>query len=121
MNRITIKIENTDYPIKFGFGANRILAECWGLKTLGQVGLKLSKTFDFDEKKEPTIEQFTALGEFVLSGILNVSPDAAVDADDVADAIMQDVGKMSDIIKLYSDSIPKISGKPKNVKRGQKK
>ena len=118
MNTKTIKIDNTEYTIKFGFAANRILAQKWKLKTLGQIGTKLAQVFNFKKGAEPTIEQFVAMADLVLAGVLSVQPDAKVTNDDVCNMFFEDVDSMAEIITLYAESMPKPPEKSKNVKRG---
>lgn len=115
MNTTSLKINKNDYTIKFGFAAQRILAKEWNLKTLGEIGAKIASKLTFKEGVEPTLDQFSAIGDLVMSGILSMHPDANVTSDDVVDALLQNTNKLTEIIQLYSESMPKPE-KSKNVK-----
>ena len=118
MNTESIRINEKDYLVKFGFGANRVLAKKWGLKTLSEIGNKINKQLNFKENQEPTFEQFETIGELVLSGILNYTPEAKVKTDDVVDALLQDIPLLQRLVQLYIDSMPK-GDESKNVEPGK--
>lgn len=118
MNTQKITINQTEYTVKFGFAANRILAKIWKLKTLGEIGNKLAKTFKFKKGAEPTIEQLVGMGDLVLAGILSVQPDAQITNDDVCNSFFEDFDTVTKIVLLYGESMPKPPEQLKNVKRG---
>ena len=111
---VYIEINNTEYPIKFGYGANKILARKWKLKTMGEIGAAVSKRFSFKKNVEPTFQQWDYIGDLIHSGILYETPTAKVTPDELVDYLMLKPEKLLEIFNLYSDSIPQPDGaKPK--------
>lgn len=125
MNQKTLHINGKDYAVKFGFKANRILADKWNLTSITQVSKKLFSGFKAKAKSDPelTFEQYELFAELVIAGIHSLDPKVKLLKDDVLDVIFQDVGKFQEMMKLYTDSMPKAPKTPepsKNVKRVKK-
>ena len=107
MNTTTLEINGKDYTVKFGFASQRILAKMWKLKTLGEIGAKISAKLNFKKDTEPTLDQFEAIGDLICSGILAMHPQENVSSDDVVDALLQNTDKLGELIQLYLESMPK--------------
>lgn len=117
----TIKINKKEYPIQFGFKANRILAEIWGLKTFGKVMQKVQKELMSTKSGDVSFDQYITLSEITLAGIKSLQNDVKITADDIVEVLFKDVGLLAVIMKNYTDSLPKAPPESKNVKRGRKK
>ena len=120
MKTIPLKINEKEYPVKFGFGANRILGEMWKINTYSGVIKKVSETFaKMPKDKEPPMKVLKAIGDLVLSGVLNYTHDAEVDSDDVVESLLNNTEVMVKIVELYIGQMPKAVIQPqesKNVK-----
>lgn len=107
MNKRLLEVQGVKYAVKFGFAANRILANKWKCKTLGEIGAKITKRLNFKEGTEPTFDQLAYLGDLIHAGILSQTPNAEITAGDVMDAIMEHPAELTELLKLYIDSMPK--------------
>ena len=107
---VYITVNKIEYPIHFGYGANKILARKWKLKTMGEIGAAVSKRFSFKKNQEPTFTQWDYIGDLVHSGILHKTPTAKVTPNELVDYLMLKPDKLLEIFNLYSDSLPKPGG-----------
>lgn len=120
MKILTLQVDGEQYPVKFGFGSNRILGESWNINTYGGVLAEVQKLFP--EGEELKLSQYEKLGDIVLSGIQFAAykakqPEPKIDSDDVVEALFVDVDLMTEMIQAYVASIPQSGEKVNPVKR----
>jgi len=124
MRQLKIKIGSKSYPIKFGFDSIKILAEMWGVKTPQMVYQKSAKVFvTEDGLTDYTFDQYDAIAEIILAGILSETPDADIKLSKIVDVFSSDLDLFKEIVSAFTASAPvpeKSESKVKNVKRVRK-
>ena len=122
MNTQTIKINNTNYTVKFGILSDKILGDKWNLKKPSEVFKNIQKGFNLKQNQEPTFDQLIIISQLILSGIKSAQPTAEIDEDDVYKVIISDATVMVNLITLYTKSQPQITAEEsKNVNPDQRK
>ncbi len=117
MNTQSIEIGGSQYQIKFGFAANYFLTKKWKVKTLSQVGERIAKKLNFQEGKEPDVDQLAALGDLIHAGIMAVNKNVKITRDDCVDFVLTHPSDLMPIIELYMASMPQSPDPEKNVNR----
>lgn len=109
----SIEIKGTKYPVKFGYGAFRILGEMWGEKGVQSVSKKFQDIFN-GSGEEISFEQTDMLGDLVIAGVENAQPEITLpfDRDDAAQEVLFSEDKLTAIMHAFTESFPK-SGNPK--------
>ena len=74
MANTVIKIEGKAYPIKFGYGAFRLMGKQWGCKGINDTMARLSTLDGIDENL--TFEQEDIIADMIIAGISCGNPDA---------------------------------------------
>jgi len=114
----TIEIQGTTYPMKFGYGAFRLLGEKWNCKGIQGVATKFQKEFK-SAGKEVSFDQADMLGDMVLSGIECGGNIDLPDRDDVVNDLLFNSEKIEEVMTAFSESF--AQGKPQPRKARKKK
>ena len=108
-----IEVNNTKYKVRFGYGALRRVCEIYKHDKVSGID-KIIKKLKLDKMgSDPSFEQLDFIGNLVISGVKNVDDSVDFSVDDVMDAVM--IGKVDimEIMKAFTDSLPKNNVKPK--------
>lgn len=114
-----IKIQGTEYPLKFGFGAFRLLGRLWNLNGMQSVMSKIQAPFE-KGKEEGTFEQFEIIGALVWAGISNAGVEDIPEENDIIDDVMLSPDKIELVMAAFTESIPQ-QGNPQPRKKPGKK
>jgi hypothetical protein len=101
-----IVINEVSYPIKFGYGALRILGRTWGCDDLQEVFSRLGKLGDLVNGKLG-FESMDMLGDITLAGIRSQNSDVDLTADDVVNAFLYAPDQMARVMQEFTASLPK--------------
>jgi hypothetical protein len=111
----TIKIEGKTYPIKFGYGAFRIMGKKWGCKGINETMQKLSVLDGMGA--ELTFDQEDVISDMILAGIEFANPEAEVPHQNkVMDALLKDMSVLTNVTNDLVNSLPQQSGNVQPVK-----
>jgi hypothetical protein len=107
-----LEIKGHKYPIKFGYGAFRLLGNAWDCKGIQGVALKFQSIFPEGGSEEVTFEQGDMLGDLALAGIEVGSYDMVREddipaRDDVVQELLFNADKISILLAAFSESFPK--------------
>ena len=102
---MNIEIEGVSYPVKFGYGALKVLGRTWGKTDLQEVFSCLGKLGDLGNGKLG-FESMDMLGDITLAGILSQDPAAVLNRDQVVEMFMQQPEVMSAIMTQFAASLP---------------
>lgn len=117
----TIEIEGTKYPIRFGYGAFRILGEKWNCSGVQAVANRFQELFPEKGSDDVSFEQGNTLGDLALAGMENAGVEDAPSRDDVVNEMMfVDSEQIQVLMNAFAESFPK-SGNPKPRKKTGKK
>ena len=108
----TIELNGTSYPMKFGYGAVRILGDQWNLKGPGQVFER------FGQLEPESFDQFEALAALICAGITNAG-ETAPDLYSMVDMVMANPHLMEGVMAEFQKSLPQ--GNPQPAPKGRKK
>lgn len=115
----SIEISGEKFPLRFGYGAFRILSLKWDCKGPQSVIKKIMEIFPTDAKKDAEIgfDQGDQIGELVLACIQNAEPgrEASLDLDEVVGQLMFDPAKLEYVITAFIENFPK-TGNPQPQK-----
>jgi hypothetical protein len=100
-----IVINGVSYPIKFGYGALRILGRTWGCDDLQEVYSRLGRLGDL-VKGNLSFESMDVLGDITHAGITSLDNEVDITADDVVTAFIKDPDQMVMIMKEFMGSLP---------------
>jgi hypothetical protein len=108
----TIEIQGKKYPLKYGYGAFRLLGETWECPSVQKVAKKFQEIFPAAGIEDVSFEQANALGELALAGIQNALPRARwqdlPELDDVVNELLfQDSTKINLVMTAFTESFPK--------------
>ena len=104
------------YPVKFGFGALRILCKKWNETKVSGLDKHFAK-LDLKEGEEYSFKQFDLFADLAMAGLERANKKVVFDADDVLDALLSDTSKLNEFMQLVMDSMPK-NNEPNPEKRG---
>ena len=108
----TIELNGTKYPMKFGYGAVRILGDKWNLTGP-------AKVFDKFSQLEPeSFDQFEFLAGLICAGITNAGEEAP-DLFDVVDEVMANPHLIEGVMQEFQKRLPQ--GNPQPAPKGRKK
>lgn len=105
-----ITINGVQFPVKFGYGAIRLLAGIWELPGFVQVVDTVGKLVPADGKEmDMGIETMDRIADIVWAGMANASPDAEVESnkDVIIDAIFADMTILTAVFGKFMESMPK--------------
>lgn len=104
---ISIEIEGVKHPIKYGYGAYKLLARKWGVDRISGLAKHFGK-LGFKKGVEPTFDQYDVLGEIGLAGVLFANDKCEdVTADDVVQFLFHNPKVLEDIMTEFMASFPK--------------
>lgn len=120
-NTINIEINGTPYPVKYGYGAIKILGRY--LQTDGyDVTVKevsaLLATLAAAEKSGGGIpfSVTDALGYLLKAGLEYADPDNDLPLDDVTEFVLQNPDTLKPVFELFSESMPKPKAPEKKTR-----
>ena len=120
---MNIVINEVSYPVKFGYGALKILGKTWGCSNLQEVFSRLGKLGDLGQGKL-SFEGMDILGHITLSGIRSQTTTVDITVDDVVEALMHAPDVMAQIMQEFAASLPNQEPAKKKVipvKKSRKK
>lgn len=102
--------------LRFGYSLIKRLGERWGLKDVQEIFMKILKTFDSAEK-----DMFSAI-DIVAEMVVESAALEGIDLNinDVSDNLFQNMEVITDVVKVFFDSIPnpnQKTGKTDPVKK----
>ncbi|WP_121665239.1 hypothetical protein [Mesonia aquimarina] len=118
-----IEIQGKAYPIKFGYGAFRLLGEKWNCPGMQSVINEIQAAFPQakkDEEVEITFESGDKVADLVFSAITNADPNLDLPNKDELLNILFLGGKLSIVMDAFQKSMPS-QGNPKPGKKPGKK
>jgi len=121
-----IKVNNVSYPVKFGYGAIRLLGGIWGMNGFVPVVEKVGGMIPEGKDFELSFDNLDTIGDIIWAGIVNAAKEDetdAIDRTDTVDAFFADMSSIAQIFELFMQSMPKGNqkeGKPKPRKSGKK-
>jgi hypothetical protein len=123
-----IKINNTTYPIKFGYGAIRILGIYLGKPSYDETVKEVQRLLSVltDSEKAGTPPPFAisdGLGFVIKSGLEFANPDDIFDNDDLCQAYLTEPEILKTVFECFMDAMPKpkISADPLGKNRAPQK
>ncbi|MEO0573209.1 MAG: hypothetical protein AAF039_15995 [Bacteroidota bacterium] len=126
MKKVGITINGIDYPVKFGYGAIRLLGDIWQLNGFIEVVEKVSGLIPEKGDMELSFETLDCVGDIIWAGIANAAKEdeaEKVSRSDAVDAFFNDVESVKQIFELFMTSMPKgkDGGKQKAPAKGRSK
>jgi hypothetical protein len=111
MKQINIHIDDKTYPIRFGYGAIRLLGEAWNLKGYAQVIEKVGGLVPQDGETADMLhfDTLESLAEVIHAGIANAGDyDQGLDIDrkNIIDAFFEDMDILVKVFELFMASMP---------------
>ena len=114
-----INIEGKTYPIKFGYGAFRIMGKKWGCKGINETMQHLSVLDNMGE--DLTFEQEDVISDMILAGIEFANPEAEIPhQNQIMDALLKDMTVLTSVTNDLVNSLPQQSGNVKPAKKAGK-
>lgn len=123
--KLIIQVNGKPYPVKYGYGAIRMLGESWNLSGLTEVYLHVLKILAVTDKDPEKVDLDTVneedLGKSILQfenleiikevafvGVQYASKgeDLEVDSDDVMDSLLADMSLLSEVFQAFIKSMP---------------
>lgn len=111
-----ITIAGKTYPLKFGFGAFRILGDNWNCKGVQGVINEFQNLFPQEEGKDVdiTFESADKIADIAFSGMINAAAEELPDTDECIHALLFE-GQINVVMTAFTKSLPQ-EGNPKPVK-----
>lgn len=106
----SIEIQGKKYPLKYGYGAFRLLGEAWECPSVQKVAKKFQEIFPESGIDDVSFEQANALGELTMVGIENAGikyADLPAIDDVVNELLFMDTTKINVIMTAFTESFPK--------------
>lgn len=115
--RTEIEIQGTRYPMRFGFGAFRILGSLWDCKGVQGVVGKIQGLFPKEGSGDIEFEQAEMIAQLIWAGIENAGTDLETpeDNDILDEVLLANPDKLQVVMTAFAESFPK-SGNLKPVK-----
>lgn len=107
-----LKINKKNHQIKFGYGAYRRVCEYYGLKKVSGFNDLITR-FELDKMEDPSFAQMEFIGNLVVAGVQCADDSAAVNSDDVIDALWVAPELLAKVMEAFAESMPKASPAPK--------
>jgi len=109
----SIEIKGIKYPVKFGYGAFKLLGNMWGEKGVQGVAKKFQEVFK-DAAEDVSFGQADMIGDLVMAGVENAQPntDFPFNSEDAVQEVLFSEDKLAGIMLAFTESFPK-SGNPK--------
>lgn len=112
-----IKIDGTEYPIKFGYGAFKLLGYKWNCKGVQGVAQKFQEVFPENGSEDLEFEQGDKLGDLALAGMETAGVEDLPNRDDLVNELMFVNPSLIEVImNAFAESFPK-SGNPQPRKK----
>lgn len=126
MKKVTIKVNGVPYPVKFGYGAIRLLGSIWKLNGFVEVVEKVGSLVPSGKGKnfDLSFENLDCIGDIIWAGITNASNNEVdVQREEAVDAFFQDMESLATVFELFMESMPsqKEPVEPPKKKRTPKK
>lgn len=119
MDLVKITITGKSYPVKYGYGAIKLMARAWGVKSFEAVGEEINRlatALGTLDKKNKGLELglLDKLAELVLAGVYNFDKTliGTLEVDDVVEALLEDITVLPGIFQELTQSLPKGEDKP---------
>lgn len=112
MKQITINIDGKKYPVKYGYGAIRLLGDMWGLKGYAEVVEKVGGLVPEGDDTAVMLkfENLELLADVILAGISNAENwdrHNEIERDTVINAFFDDMDMLKDVFELFMASMPR--------------
>ncbi|WP_281681829.1 hypothetical protein [Zunongwangia profunda] len=121
MKNQSIKISGSVYPLKFGYGAFRLLGRNWNCPGIAQVSEKVQQAFPEGSNNEVSFDQIDLIGDITYAGISNAGVSDIPDPEDIIQAIVfEDANQLSIVMNAFSESFPKEGNVQPRSKARQK-
>lgn len=118
--RHTIEIEGQKYPIKFGYGALRILGSKWNCPGVQSVLQRFRDAFEDENPPDFSFEQGDLVADLILAGVENAGAEKLPDPDDLMNEVLQNPDILSNTVDLFAKSVSQGNPTPRK-KAGSKK
>lgn len=99
-----ITINKKSYPVKFGYGALKLILKEYKYKKLSDLD-KVFKKLNFKEGQEPTFEQMDAVAIIIACGIENACK-TKVNPDDIGDLFLKEPDVITGVMNEFTASLP---------------
>jgi len=110
----TINIAGTSYPLKYGYGAFRLLGEYWNQKGIQGVIKVFNENFT-NMDKEQEFDALNKIGDLVNAGIENAGGET-IERDEILQEVMfKDAEKLQIVMDEFVKSIPGAENGKKKV------
>jgi hypothetical protein len=110
----TINIAGTSYPLKYGYGAFRLLGEYWNQKGIQGVIKVFNESFA-NMDKEQEFDALNKIGDLVNAGIENAGGET-IERDEILQEVMfKDAEKLQIVMDEFVKSIPGAENGKKKV------
>jgi hypothetical protein len=110
----TINIAGTSYPLKYGYGAFRLLGEYWNQKGIQGVIKVFNESFA-NMDKEQEFDALNKIGDLVNAGIENAGGET-IERDEILQEVMfKDAEKLQTVMDEFVKSIPGAENGKKKV------
>jgi len=110
----TINIAGTSYPLKYGYGAFRLLGEYWNQKGIQGVIKVFNENFT-NMDKEQEFDALNKIGDLVNAGIENAGGET-IERDEILQEVMfKDAEKLQTVMDEFVKSIPGAENGKKKV------
>jgi len=110
----TINIAGTSYPLKYGYGAFRLLGEYWNQKGIQGVIKVFNESFA-NMDKEQEFDALNKIGDLVNAGIENAGGET-IERDEILQEVMfKDAEKLQIVMDEFVNSIPGAENGKKKV------
>ena len=119
MDLVKMTVNGKGYPVKYGYGAIKLMARAWGVKSFEAVGQEITRLAtslsNLDKKnKGLELDVLDKLAELVLAGIYNYDKTliGTLEVDNVVEALLEDITVLPGIFQELTQSLPKGEDKP---------
>ncbi|HET8885236.1 MAG TPA: hypothetical protein VFM70_02680 [Salinimicrobium sp.] len=115
-----IEIAGTSFPLKFGFGAFKLLGNAWDCKGIQSVINEFQKIIPTGKEPDVTFEAADKLADVAFAGISNAGVKELPDSDECIEALLFG-GQLEPLMIAFQESLPQGNPQPVKTNRQTKK